>query len=55
VQRVRPGATVTPRPIGAEAAGGGTGPRGAAENSPPARPRAATPPTGSAAAAERRS
>ena len=55
VQRVRPGATVTPRPIGAEAAGGGTGPRGAAENASPPRPRAATPPAGAAAAAERRS
>jgi membrane fusion protein (multidrug efflux system) len=55
VQRVRPGATVTPRPMGAEAAGGGTGPRGAAENTPSPRPRASTPPAGSAAAAERRS
>jgi membrane fusion protein (multidrug efflux system) len=55
VQRVRPGATVTPRPLGAEAAGGSTGPRGAAENVSPPRPRAATPPSGSAAAAERRS
>ena len=54
LQRVRPGLTVNPRPIGAEAAGN-AGPRGAAENSPPARPRAATPPAGAAAAAERRS
>jgi hypothetical protein len=46
---------VTPRPIGAEAAGGSAGPRGAAENASPPRPRAATPPSGSAAAAERRS
>src|SRR5918998_6894340 len=39
VQRVRPGAPVTPRPIGAEAAGA-AGQRGAAENAPPPRPRA---------------
>jgi membrane fusion protein, multidrug efflux system len=54
LQRVRPGAPVTPRPVGAEAAGT-PGPRGAAENVSPARPRAATPPSGGAAAAERRS
>jgi membrane fusion protein (multidrug efflux system) len=57
LQRARPGATVDPRPIGAEAApqAGAPGPRGAAENAIPAGPRAATPPPGRAAAAERRS
>jgi membrane fusion protein (multidrug efflux system) len=56
LQRVRPGLTVNPRPIGAEAPpqAGAASPRGAAENVPPARPRSATPPIGGAAAAERR-
>jgi membrane fusion protein (multidrug efflux system) len=57
VQRVRAGATVRPRAIGSEAApqAGPAGARGAAENVPALRPRAATPPAGGAAAAERRS
>jgi membrane fusion protein (multidrug efflux system) len=54
VQRVRPGAIVNPRPIGAEAAPQAetAAPRGAADNT---RPRSqATPPPSSASAAERR-
>ena len=56
LQRVRPGATVTPRPTGAEVTpqAGTPGPRGAAENIAPARPRASSPPNGGAVAAERR-
>jgi membrane fusion protein, multidrug efflux system len=49
VQRVRPGATVTPRPLGAEAAPPSAG---AAPEAP--RARAGQPPSGSAIAAERR-
>jgi membrane fusion protein, multidrug efflux system len=63
LQRVRPGATVNPRPLGAEGApavGSAAPPgdvpdrRGAAEHVTPARPRAVEPPLGGAAAAERR-
>jgi membrane fusion protein (multidrug efflux system) len=53
LQRVRPGLTVEPRPIGAEQPTQAGGTRGAAESAPPS-PRAATP-TGAAAASERRS
>src|SRR5215217_427487 len=54
VQRVRPGAIVNPRPIGADAAPQAetAAPRGAADNT---RPRSqATPPSSGASAAERR-
>ncbi|HEY7385672.1 MAG TPA: efflux RND transporter periplasmic adaptor subunit [Beijerinckiaceae bacterium] len=53
VQRVRPGVTVRPRPLGSEGPpqAGPAGPRGAAHNVP-SRPR--SPPAGGAAAAERR-
>ena len=55
LQRVRPGAPVNPRPLGAEAPSqaGGTGPRGAAETA--SQPPRSAPPSGAAAAAERRS
>jgi membrane fusion protein (multidrug efflux system) len=55
VQRVRPGVAVNPRSVGAEPIPRAeAGARGAAENAPPARPRAEDPPAGGTIKPERR-